>query len=87
MVAPCDYDQPYCVTERMAEWTHRGKQEHHIKRYCSKEKFESSEGEVGICNYGGRMAGGGTTFDFKDCYVSCDGDFCNKGDSNIWGQF
>ena len=35
MVNPCQDDQPFCVTERIAEWTHRGKQEHRIRRYCS----------------------------------------------------
>ena len=35
MVEPCKDDQPFCVTERIAEWTHRGKQEHRIRRYCS----------------------------------------------------
>ena len=80
MVVPCDDDQPYCVTERIAEWTHRGKQEHRIKRYCSDEKYEPKNGDSGVCVTGGLVSAGGTSFDFKDCYQSCDEtQFCNSG--------
>ena len=80
MVVPCEADQPYCVTERIAEWTHRGKQEHRIKRYCSSQKYEPKEGDSAWCTSGGLTSAGGTSFNFKDCYTSCDDStFCNKG--------
>ena len=80
MVVPCDDDQPYCVTERIAEWTHRGKQEHRIKRYCSSEKYDPKEDDSAWCTSGGLTSAGGTSFNFKDCYTSCDdSSFCNSG--------
>ena len=47
MITPCGYDEPYCVTERSAAYTNRGKQEHRIQRYCSATKVVPEANQPG----------------------------------------
>jgi len=87
MITPCGYDQPYCVTERVGEWTLRGKQEHTIKRYCSANKYEPKKsGDTGLCSDSVLETKTGSTINSKMCLASCEKDNCN-GDLSIERMF